>query len=179
MYITISTGVGGGWILDGRPFRGVGGMAGEIGHTTVDPHGPRCLCGQRGCLERLASGPYMAQDLAAALRQSGTAVPAGLSGKAVADLAAQGQPDAIAILERGARALGRAVGNAANLLNPERFVLGGGVTKSGENWWGLVQMMARETALPEVTFDIVPAALGDDAPLWGAVVLVASRQGWI
>ncbi len=61
-YITISTGVGGGWILNGQIWRGADSMAGEIGHTIVDPQGPKCLCGKRGCVERLASGRYMAQD---------------------------------------------------------------------------------------------------------------------
>ena len=60
-YITVSTGVGGGWILNGSPWRGVQGMAGEIGHMVVDPSGPLCLCGKRGCVERFASGPYIAQ----------------------------------------------------------------------------------------------------------------------
>jgi glucokinase len=63
------------------------------------------------------------------------------------------------------------IGNAANLINPQRFILGGGVTKSGEGWWRAVRETARQTALPQVQFDIVPAALGDDAPLWGAVAL--------
>ena len=63
------------------------------------------------------------------------------------------------------------IGNAANLVNPGRFILGGGVTKSGGRFWEVVRRAARETALPEVHFDIVPAALGDDAPLWGAVAL--------
>jgi glucokinase len=73
---------------------------------------------------------------------------------------------------RGARALGTGIGNAANLVNPGRFILGGGVTKSGEAWWSAVREAARSAALPEVTFDVVPAALGDEAPLWGAVALV-------
>ena len=62
LYITVSTGVGGGWVLNGRPWRGAQGMAGEIGHMVVDPAGPLCLCGKRGCVERLASGPYIAQQ---------------------------------------------------------------------------------------------------------------------
>ena len=68
-------------------------------------------------------------------------------------------------------ALGVGIGNAANLVNPQRFILGGGVTKAGERYWEVVRRVARETAMPEVHFDVVPAALGDDAPLWGAVVL--------
>ncbi|WP_420642741.1 ROK family protein [Candidatus Leptofilum sp.] len=167
LYVTVSTGVGGGWILGGRPYRGATGMAGEIGHTVVDPSGPLCLCGKRGCVERLASGPYMAQDVAEA-----RGLPlAQVSGKLVAEWAEAGEETAVAILERGAKSLGIGLGNAANLLNPSRTVLGGGVTKSGERWWQLVCQTAKETALPEVQFDIVPAQLGDDAPLWGAVAL--------
>jgi glucokinase len=89
----------------------------------------------------------------------------------VAEAAARGDTAAINVLEAGGYALGVGIGNAANLVNPRRFVLGGGVTKSGEQWWRAVRRGARATALPEVTFDIVPAVLGDDAPLWGAVAL--------
>ena len=167
LYVTVSTGVGGGWILDGRPYRGSSGMAGEIGHTVVDPNGPVCLCGKRGCVERLASGPYMAQDVALARGLPSAEV----TGKLVAEWAKMGEETAVAILERGARGLGVGLGNAANLLNPARIVLGGGVTKSGERWWEWVRQTAQATALPEVTFDIVPAQLEDDAPLWGAVAL--------
>ena len=168
LYVTVSTGVGGGWILAGRPYRGVDGMAGEIGHTVVDPSGPQCLCGKQGCVERLASGPYMAQDVAEQLGLPKERV----SGKLVAEWAAEGNETAVAILERGARGLGTGIGNAANLLNPSRVVLGGGVTKSGDLWWQIVHQAAQATALPEIQFDIVPAELGDDAPLWGAVGLV-------
>lgn len=170
LYITVSTGVGGGWILEGRPFRGHNGLAGEIGHTAVDPNGPLCLCGHRGCVERLASGPYMAQDLSEALRQPG------LTGHDVAKMAEEGEATAVEILERGAWALGVGIGNAVNLINPQKVILGGGVTKSGERWWQLVRETARKTALPEVVFEVVSAAFTDDAPLWGAVALVEKRE---
>ncbi len=185
-YLTISTGVGGGWILNHQPWRGADGMAGEIGHMTVDPHGPLCLCGKRGCVERLASGPYMAADARAALfplpppgeRGPGGEVlrlahgdPAKITAKLLAEAAALGDEFAWSYLQRSAWAIGVGIGNAANLINPERFVLGGGVTKSGDRYWAEIRRVARETALPEVHFDIVPAELGDDAPLWGAVAL--------
>jgi len=180
-YITISTGVGGGWILDGCVWRGWDGMAGEIGHTTIDPDGPLCLCGKRGCVERLASGPYMAQDA----RQRLQADPAcgaimrrlcggdldAIDGALVSRAATQGDELASELLQRSAWAIGTGIGNAANLINPQRFILGGGVTKSGDIWWETVRQVAMETALPEVRIEIVPAALGDDAPLWGAVAL--------
>ncbi|MCG6136467.1 MAG: ROK family protein [Nostoc sp. LLA-1] len=181
-YITISTGVGGGWILNGQPWRGVGGMAGEIGHMVVDPAGPLCLCGKRGCVERLASGPYMAKNAREGLEnqpQRGDILRGLVSnnlelitGKVVSEAAAQGDELAQDILLKSAWALGVGIGNVANLINPQLFILGGSVTKAGDNWWDVVQKAARETALPEIDFAVVPAALGDDAPLWGAVALV-------
>ncbi|MBW4422415.1 MAG: ROK family protein [Myxacorys californica WJT36-NPBG1] len=181
MYITVSTGVGGGWILDGRPWRGADGMAGEIGHTVVHPKGPLCLCGKQGCLERLASGPYMAQQVRETMqrfpsRGQGVRHFVGddleaITGEIVSRAATQGDELAREVLETAGWALGVGIGNAANLMNPQQFVLGGGVTKAGVNFWEVVRRVARETALPEVNFEIVPAALGDEAPLWGAVAL--------
>ncbi|WP_445626909.1 ROK family protein [Nostoc sp. DSM 114167] len=188
-YITVSTGVGGGWILNGQPWRGAGGMAGEIGHIVVDPAGPLCLCGKRGCVERLASGPYMAQnakDILENVPPSGQVHQGGevlrglvgddltmLTGQLVAEAAAAGDDLAKEVLHKAAWALGVGIGNVANLMNPQRFVLGGGVMKAGEDFWRVVRQVARETALPEVDFEIVPAVLGDDAPLWGAVAIAS------
>ncbi|MBN3943528.1 ROK family protein [Nostoc sp. NMS9] len=183
-YITVSTGVGGGWILNGQPWRGSGGMAGEIGHIVVDPAGPVCLCGKRGCVERLASGPYMAQNVREILenelsRRRGGEVLRSLvgdnltllTGQLVSEAAAAGDDLAKEVLHKAAWALGVGIGNVANLINPQRFVLGGGVMKAGEDFWRVVRQVARETALPEVDFEVVPAVLGDDAPLWGALAL--------
>ena len=193
MYITVSTGVGGGWILGGQPWRGADGMAGEIGHMVVDPAGPVCLCGKRGCVERLASGPYIAQRARQWLEEqpergrilralagddplnSSGQAPEMITAKLVAQAAAQGDDLAWEALEVAARGLGVGIGNAANLVNPKRFVLGGGVTKAGERFWEVLRHTARQTALPEIHFDIVPAALGDDAPLWGAIALAEDR----
>ncbi|MEH2198189.1 ROK family protein [Nostoc sp.] len=188
-YITVSTGVGGGWILNGQPWRGAGGMAGEIGHIVVDPAGPVCLCGKRGCVERLASGPYMAQNVREILENeppSRQVRPGGkvlrdlvgndltlLTGQLVSEAAAGGDELAKEVLHKAAWALGVGIGNVANLMNPQRFVLGGGVTKAGEDFWRVVRQVARETALPEVDFEIVPAVLGDDAPLWGGVAIAS------
>lgn len=181
LYITVSTGVGGGWILNGSPWRGAEGMAGEIGHTVVDPQGPVCLCGKRGCVERLASGPYMAQQVREKLLhqpEQGKILRAlinnnldNLTALQISQAAAQGDELAQATLQKSGWALGIGIGNVANLINPQRFILGGGVTKSGELFWQTVRQTARATALPEVHFEIVPAALGDDAPLWGAIAL--------
>lgn len=181
LYITVSTGVGGGWILNGRPWRGAEGMAGEIGHMVVDPAGPLCLCGKRGCVERLASGPYIAQQAREWLHDKPDRgqILRGLVGdnleaitaQLVSQAAAQRDELALEALEVAGWALGVGIGNVANLINPQRFVLGGGVTKAGERFWEVVLSVARATALPEVHFEIVSAALGDEAPLWGAVAL--------
>jgi glucokinase len=200
-YITVSTGVGGGWILNGKPWRGAKGMAGEIGHMVIDPAGPVCLCGKRGCVERLASGPYMAEDVREVLGKGGERGEGGdgivetthrvvsdhvrgkkirnltgnnlalVTGKIVSEAALLGDELAQEILYRGAWGLGVGIGNVANVMNPQLFILGGSVTKAGQRWWDVVRKTAKETALPEVNFEIIPAALGDDAPLWGAVAL--------
>ena len=181
-YITISTGVGGGWILNNHPWRGVAGMAGEIGHMVVQPDGPICLCGKRGCVERLASGSYMAQEARENLSKHTSVILRRLvdnnldliTGKTVSEAANAGDELAQNILLTGAWALGVGIGNIANLINPQLFILGGSVTKSGKLWWDKVRQVARATALPEIDFTILPAALGDDAPLWGAVALAES-----
>ncbi len=184
LYITVSTGVGGGWILNGKPWRGWHRMAGEIGHVVVAPDGPRCLCGKHGCVERLASGPYMAADAAERLMSDPAAGPilrkvagnSAVTSVHVAQAAALGDGLAVEVLTRGAWALGTAIGNVTNLMDIERVVLGGGVTKSGELWWQTVRNSAEATALPDVAniaANIVPARFQDDAPLWGAVALVA------
>jgi len=187
MYITVSTGVGGGWIFDDRIWHGANSMAGEIGHIVVDPLGPLCLCGKRGCVERMASGPFLAQDarqrltenpnLDSTLRSLSNGNLANITSVMISQAAAQGDPLAGDLLQRGARALGIGIGNAANLVNPQRFILGGGVTKSGDIFWQTMRKAARETALPQIKFEILPAALGDDAPLWGAVALVEPCLG--
>ena len=181
LYITVSTGVGGGWILDNRLWRGAGGLAGEIGHTVVDPDGPVCSCGRRGCVERLAAGPAIAQrarewleaqpERGQILRTLAGQNLEAVTAELVSQAAAQGDELAWDALEIAAWALGVGIGNAANLVNPQRFVLGGGVTKAGARFWEVLRRVTRQTALPGIDLDVVPAALGDDAPLWGAVAL--------
>ncbi len=181
LYITVSTGVGGGWVFDGKIFAGADGMAGEIGHTTVDPRGPLCVCGRHGCVEALACGPKFAEVAQARLRaEPGAGAKlralaggdiANVTGQLVAQAAAEGDALATEVLLEAARSLGIGIGTALNLINPERVVVGGGVSKSGPAWWAALRAAARATALPQARVEIVPASLGDDAPLWGAVAL--------
>lgn len=181
LYITVSTGVGGGWILDNRSWRGRDSMAGEFGHIMVDPRGPECVCGSHGCVERMASGTHIGlrarawlaeqPERGAILRQLVNNDLTAVDGKAVAQAAAAGDELAWESLEISARALGQAIGSTANLMNPERFVLGGGTTKSGDRYWETLRAAARAAAMPEVHVEVVPAGLGDFAPLWGAVAI--------
>lgn len=177
LYVTVSTGVGGGIVLGGKIYNGADAVAGEIGHTICDPRGPRCVCGRRGCVEAMACGPAIARTarerlraephVPSALRACGDA----LTAADVARAANTGDTLAQSVLDDAARALGFGIGTAITLLNPTRVVIGGGVTKSGERWWTIVRQAARANTLPQMRVDIVPAALGDDAPLWGAVAL--------
>lgn len=183
LYVTVSTGVGGGWILNNASWRGVDEMAGEIGHTVIDPDGPRCLCGKHGCVERLASGPFLAEDArailasqpgrGALLRQLAGGDPQAIDGALLSRAATEGDEVAQEVLRRGARALGIGIGNAANLVNPSLAVVGGGVTRAGEIWWSALQEAVAGTLIAGARLEVVPAALGDDAPLWGALALGA------
>jgi glucokinase len=166
LYVTVSTGIGGGWVIAGQTYRGADGMAGEIGHVVVNPGGMECVCGKLGCLEAEACGPAIARKY-----RERANLYSPITGEFVAQAAAQGDSTARQVLEEAARMLGKGLGGAINLMNPSRIVLGGGVVKSGESYWQQVRASAREQALPQLHVEIVPAHWGDDAPLWGAVAL--------
>ena len=172
--MTVSTGIGGGWILNGEIYRGADGLAGEIGHLTVDPEGPVCTCGRRGCLEAIASGPAIARRARELLATGESSALWGLpelTAREVAQAAAAGDLVAEKALRGAAQALGLALAQAITLMNPERIAIGGGVAKSGERFFTWTREAARNHVPPQARVDIVPAQLLDDAPLWGAVAL--------
>lgn len=187
LYVTVSTGVGGGWVLDGRVYHGADSLAGEIGHMTVQPGGPLCTCGRRGCVEALAAGPAIARRARERLRaEPGAGVllremvqgdVEAVTAREVSQAAEAGDPLAREVLEEAARALGMGLGAAIVLMNPQRVVVGGGVAKAGARYFAAVREAARAHVLPRMTVDIVPAALGDDAPLWGAAALAEQLLG--
>ncbi|MAG35440.1 MAG: hypothetical protein CL878_04225 [Dehalococcoidia bacterium] len=181
LYANIGTGIGGGVVIGGQLYRGETGQAGEIGHTTVQPDGPACTCGRRGCLEALASGRTLdrrAQSLAADYR-AGAAVRAAagddglaVSGKHLLVAAGRGDAAALAVIEEAAAALGFALGNAANLLNPGRIVIGGGVATAGEVLLAPIRAATETYLLPSLHLpQIVAAALGYEAGVAGALAL--------
>ncbi len=181
VFITVSTGVGGGLILGGRLYRGAADGAGEIGHMTVLPYGPRCSCGNRGCLEALASGTAIARAAGKLVAGGGGKEilaaaggdPGKISAAAVAAAAARGDPGAVSIIAGAARYLGIGVANLVNLLNPSLVVLGGGVMAAGELIWEGVrrEVQARSLAAARLQLRLAPAELGGRAGALGAVAL--------
>lgn len=156
-YLTLSTGIGGGIILDdGSIYRGADSYAGEIGHLTIRPDGPECLCGSRGCLERMCSGLWLERDHGVPVPELFDD-PAFVSGYVV-DLA------------RGLKC-------AVMLLNPARIVIGGGISNAGERLFGPLREELRRqvTNWSRARLDVVPAVLGADSVLWGALALAASE----
>ncbi|HWQ14643.1 MAG TPA: ROK family protein [Roseiflexaceae bacterium] len=178
LYLTVSTGIGGGVIVDGRLHRGERAWAGEVGHQILKPDGPPCPCGRNGCLESLASGLSVAREARARLRTTGAppsllaALPVDeVTARAVAAAAAQGDALAQEVWGAAMEWLGIGVSSAANLLNPGRVVLGGGLTRAGALLFGPVRRVAAYRALDPL-LEIVPAALGDDVGILGGAALV-------
>ncbi|MDT0347186.1 ROK family protein [Streptomyces litchfieldiae] len=167
--MVVSTGVGGGLILDGRLRPGPTGNAGHIGHISVDFNGDLCPCGGRGCVERIASGTNIARyALAAGWRPAEPGGDATAAGVAVA--AAAGDPVALEAFDRSARALAAGIAATATLVEFETVVIGGGVSQSGEVLFAPLRRALGEYAtLPFVrNIEVVPAQLGTDAGLVGA-----------
>lgn len=180
-YATISTGIGGGIVIDGSIYRGADNLAGELGHMVIDPNGPLCSCGRKGCLEVLASGPAIARrvrELIDAWPSEGRILRmfAGenlqnLSAREVSAAAQLGDRLALAVLQAAGEAIGLGLAQVITLLNPERIVLGGGVIKAGTLLLEPIVNAAKKYAFPGARVEIVTSKLGDDAPLWGAAIL--------
>jgi glucokinase len=133
LYLTVSTGVGGGLILDGRVHRGAAGNGGEFGHVIIDWLGRRCGCGQRGCIEAYASGSSIARRAAEALSAGEpSSMPDRPTAETVAAHARRGDPLAARIWDETTAALGRALAVMINVVEPELVILGGGVTRAGD-----------------------------------------------
>jgi len=153
-YMTLSTGIGGGIVLDDcRVYRGADSYAGELGHITLKPDGPECLCGARGCFERLCCGMWLERDY----------------GKSAKELMQDR-----AFVERYVLDLAQGLKAAVMMLNPARIVIGGGIAKAGDALFVPLRAELRRqvTGWSRARLDVVPAALGDDSVLWGCLALV-------
>jgi glucokinase len=159
-YMTLSTGIGGGIVEAGQVWRGADSYAGEIGHLTIRPDGPECLCGARGCFERLCCGLWLARD----------------HGRPAKELM---QDEAF--VERYVVDLALGLKAAIMLLNPARIVIGGGISKAGDRLFVPLRTELRRqiTAWSRARIDVVPAALSDDSVLFGAMALTGGiRHRW-
>ena len=172
IYLTVSTGIGGGILLDGQLYRGVVGAHPEIGHQTIDPSGPLCGCGSHGCWESLASGPALARWFNDQLPAAGIS-QAVLDARQVCDLADAGHPLALRAVQREAYYLGLGIANLVNLFTPETIALGGGVMKRWELFEPEVRRIVRENCglVPHEKTELVPASMGVDTGLAGAACI--------
>lgn len=183
VYLTISTGIGGGVVVDGELLEGTSGTAGEIGHMCIDRRGPPCPCGNIGCLEVLASGTSIARRFRQRLAQGArSTVTESITDREVtaADVsrgALEGDRLAAEVFRDAADAIGLGVVNCIHIFNPEIVVLGGGVTQAGPLLFEPVREMVQRHAMavPRRGVTVVPAELRDDAGLYGALAAGQAR----
>ena len=188
LLVTVGTGLGGGIVSDGRLFRGANGFAAEIGHIIVEPGGPLCGCGNRGCWEQVAAGraiDRMGREEArehehSTLRRLAGGDPDEVTGELVTQAAKQGDDAARGILAEAGRRLGQGIAGLVNVLDPQVVVVGGGAIVAGD----LLLDPARAAFLDAVEgpefrprVPIVPAELGNDAGAVGAATLVLEELG--
>ena len=165
--MVVSTGIGGGLVLDGEPYGGRTGNAGHVGHVVVDVNGPPCACGGHGCVEAIASGP----NLTAWAREQGWT---GTDAKALAEAAAAGDAVALRAFGRGAEAIAAMIASVAAVCDLDLVVIGGGVANAGPVLFEpLHTALRRYAALDFIAgLRVVPAALGGEAGLVGAAALL-------
>ena len=188
VYVTLSTGVGGGLIIDGKIFRGKDNLAGEIGHLPVSDSGVVCACGAHGCLETVCSGSAIARTgqewamrrpdaVARMVELSGGSVEK-ISAKAIVQAAAEGDMPAAGIIRESGRWLAKALFTVIRILNPDKIVLGGGVAQAGKLLLDPVQEALEELRSPAIhsTTEVVFAELGINSPLYGAVALALQAK---
>jgi glucokinase len=186
VYLTISTGIGGGLIVNGRLYLGSSGSAGELGHMVIDVNGPKDTCGNFGCLESLASGRAIAREAIERIKKGQTsALSPAVGGKIetitardVAAAARSGDTLAKEVVHQAAIYLGTGLTNIVNIFNPDTIVIGGGVAKMGELLLDPARQVVAERAfkLPASAVKIVPALLGDDAGVIGAALFARQQK---
>ena len=183
--LTLGTGIGGGIIANNELYLGAIGAAAEMGHMTIDDDGPECGCGNRGCLEMLASGRAVERDAAkrladgdkSALVEMTGGKPEKVTAEMVGQAAASDDPLALEVLNRAAYYLGIGMINVVNVFSPEMIVLGGGMSKLGDLFIGPGKKMVKERAFPISSREvrIVTAELGNEAGVYGAAAFALDR----
>jgi len=186
IFLTVSTGIGGGIIINNKQYDGAAGAAGEIGHMTIDINGPKCNCGSNGCLEAMASGTAMAAaaksrllsgEKSRLMEMVNGSIEA-VTAKEIGAAAAEGDRLSIEVINRTAIYLGVGLANLVNIFNPEMLVIGGGVSNLGELLLAPARkvVLERAFAFPAQMCKIVRAELGDDSGVVGAAVWVVNQR---
>lgn len=180
VYITASTGVGGGAILNGKIYRGSTSNALEVGHTTVNPVGRACGCGNKGCVESMSSGIYiekMAKDIVTEGKETSLRDYEEITAKEVFTEASKGDEVSKYILSETLSYLGVAVANCANIFDPDKIVIGGGVTKGGQIVFDNIDKEMQDRCLEPIRENckVEKALLGEKAGVLGAVALAITE----
>ena len=172
--MVVSTGVGGGLVLDGAPYLGRTGNAGHVGHVVVEQDGERCTCGGHGCVETVAAGPSMVRWA----RANGWSAPPDAGAKELADAAADGDVLALAAFRRGTTALARAIASVAAVCDLDLVVIGGGVAESGPLLFEPLRAALADYARLDFLagLRVLPAQLGAEAGLVGAARLAGVKR---
>lgn len=172
VYVTVSTGIGVGLVFDGSLYRGAAGAHPEIGHMILDPSGPLCTCGARGCWEIMASGTGVSRFWQ---EQTGESLDA----QAVFQLASSGNSRALDVVQRAASYLGMGLANITTLFVPEVIAVGGGIMRSRHLFWQELQadILRYCGYVPAELVRLVPAGLGEDTGLAGAASVWLHHQG--
>lgn len=184
VYMTVSTGVGGGVVLDGRLYRGETGAAAELGHTVIAYDGRACNCGGRGCLEAYASGTGLAKRAQEMIAEGAQSILPDLAGgvenitaEVIVEAVRRGDEAASRLWNETMEILGIGVASVVNTFNPSIVVIGGGLTNAGELLFDPVRRVAKERAMPPLAavVEIVPATLGGIVGVVGAAAAVFDR----
>jgi glucokinase len=186
VFITVSSGIGGGIIVDGRLYRGATGAAGEVGHMVLDEDGPTCGCGQRGCLEALASGTAIAARAAALVAEGESPLLARLARESppltaedVQQAALEGDVVAQRVIREAGHYLGLGLVNLVHVFNPDGIIIGGGVSHMGDLILEPAREVVRQRCFPlsQEGLSIVAGVLGDRAGALGAIVALGETRG--
>ncbi|MBB6671998.1 ROK family protein [Cohnella nanjingensis] len=180
VYVTLSTGIGAGIVIEGQLLLGTHSFAGELGHAIIDPDGPVCSCGRRGCWEVFASGTAIRDTALRAMRERDSAIAelAAASGEEVSsrhvfEAMKLGDPVATEVIGRTIDHMALGMANVVHIFNPDRIVVGGGVSKAGDLLFPALREKTEELVMKPYrgTYTIVPAGLKDDVGLLGAAAL--------
>ncbi len=184
--LTVGTGIGGGIIIDGQLYLGASGAAGEVGHMTIDINGPKCACGNTGCLETLASGKAMAREALRRIRAGAKSSLVDMVDGKIESITAEkvgiaaggGDVLSLDVIRQVSINLGIGMVNLVNIFNPEMIVVGGGVARMGELLLGTARRVVEARAFPIAAkvVRIITAQLGNDAGVYGAAVFAFERR---